>query len=96
MIALPGPGPQHTLGHGGGGPLRPRFADEEREAQEWARKWWNQLSTSGQRTPQPLALVWPSGPLGQDPRSEAEGDGEQVMTEAADTHLNSPGPVLGL
>lgn len=42
------------------------------------------------------ALVWLSSRLDQDPRSEAEGDGDQVVAEAADTHTNSPEPVLGL
>ena len=42
------------------------------------------------------ALVWLSSRLDQDPRSEAEGDGDQVLADAADTHPNSPEPVLGL
>ena len=41
------------------------------------------------------ALVPVSGCLDQDLQSEAEGDGDQTMIKAADTHLSSPDHVPG-
>lgn len=41
------------------------------------------------------ALVLVSGHLDHNPWSEAEGDGESVMTEAGDTRLHIPAPVPG-